>query len=94
MIKRVWICYIEHYDAAVRAFVVAGSHMFEFFLTCCIPNLQSDFCAIVVKLFQLEIDPDCGHMFIDFGVFGVFKHQGGLSSSGIADYDDFEEVIV
>ena len=81
-------------DYTSSSFVICFGDGFKSFLSGCIPDLHFNFDAIDIDGFDFEVDSDSGDMrhlvlFVD-----VSKKDVGFAHRGIANDDQFHQIVV
>mmetsp|Transcript_2439 Transcript_2439/g.2821 ORF Transcript_2439/g.2821 Transcript_2439/m.2821 type:complete len:218 (+) Transcript_2439:218-871(+) len=66
----------------------------EAFLSCCIPDLKLDACAVNIDILDLEVNANRGDECGGKGVVGVTQQKTSLTDSGISNHQQLDLHIV
>jgi hypothetical protein len=80
---------IKGEDDALRAFEVGLCYVPKPFLSCGVPNLQSDEKIIDFDIFEFEVNSDGGNVALLKDTFAILGHEIGFAHPTIPDYHNF-----
>ena len=81
-------------DDAMCSLIEGFGDVSEPFLSCCVPNVESDWGSLHLNSFYFEVDSDGAQIIGLEGILAVSNQNAGFSYSAVSNYQIFEGNIL